>query len=64
MGWHAVNQGVNRVHTYGSVDLQLDWPTVRIESFRYDTQAKPSLYRFTWGIEMTCKTLCAYDKSN
>ena len=55
MVWTAIDQRLVRALTHGAPDGELDRPPVRSSisaPSRYDT-ATDTVYRFTWGIEMT-----------
>ena len=56
MGWHPDNQRLHRVHSNGPIDLQSGGLAVSESMLQMTIRSLRVLHRFTWGIEMTCKT--------
>lgn len=56
MGWETCDQGLDRVDAHGSADV-LDYRDSVSSLGQLDPQLanKGFQFRFTWGMEMTCK---------
>ena len=56
MDWLVLYQGFLRARQNGVVDGKSRWTAVSLRWSRDQGQWLTYLYRFTWGIEMTCES--------